>query len=630
MIFDRKQASLLVASAFAAVASAKTHSYNWTASWVDGYNPDGLFERPVIGVNGEWPWPDLKVKKGDRVEILLNNGFETSNTSLHFHGLFQRDNTQMDGPPYVTQCPIAPGESMLYNFTVPDQVGSFWYHSHSESQYGDGMRAAFIIEDTEDYPYDYDEEVILTVAEWYHKDVKTLTKDFMNRYNPTGAEPIPQNLLFNNTRNNSWVVQPDTTYLVHIINVGAFVSQYLYMEDHTFTVVEIDGIYVEKNETEMLYITVAQRYTVLITTKSDTSKNYAFMQKFDDDMLDTIPGDLLLNSTNYIVYNETADLPTEYFVDSIDDFLDDFYLEPLTKEAAYDEPDYQIVIDVAMDNLGDGVNYAFFNNITWIAPKVPTLTTVMSAGEDATNPLVYGNNVNAFVLEKDEVIEIVLNNQDTGKHPFHLHGHVFQVIERAQDYGDEAVPVAYNESAPYDAPEYPMRRDVLYVRPQSYFRIRFKADNPGVWFFHCHIEWHLTQGLAIVLIEDPEGIQANQTLSESWLNACKTNNIPTVGNAAANSQDYLDLSGENKQHKALPAGFTARGIVALVFSCITGVLGCIFIGVYGMADIPDIDQRIAMDLGAEDALLEDDEEEEEESSAPETGASASEGASKTN
>jgi iron transport multicopper oxidase len=100
----------------------------------------------------------------------------------------------------------------------------------------------------------------------------------------------------------------------------------------------------------------------------------------------------------------------------------------------------------------------------------------------ATNPDIYGVNSHAFVLKKDEVVEIVMNNLDPGKHPFHLHGHNFQVIARSQDdEGEYANNVTF--------PKIPMRRDTLLVRPNGYFVIRFKADNPGIWLFHCHIEW---------------------------------------------------------------------------------------------------------------------------------------------
>ncbi|CUM53253.1 unnamed protein product [Debaryomyces tyrocola] len=591
-----KLCELFFISFIVSLVNAKTHTWYFKTTWVDA-NPDGVEERKVIGFNDTWPIPTLRVGKGDRINLYLTNGFDTANTTLHFHGLFQNGSSQMDGPEMVTQCPIPAGETMLYNFTVADQVGTFWYHSHTKGQKLDGMRAPFIIED-DDYPFDFDEEVVLSLSEWYHEKADDLIDDFMNRYNPTGAEPIPANILFNETRNNSWVVEPNKTYFVRIVNIGAFVSQYIWMEDHEFEVVEVDGKYVENNKTDMLYITVAQRYGVLIKTKNSTDKNYAMMTRFDDGMLDVIPDELELNSTNYMVYNKDKDLPKEYKVDSVDDFLDDFYLTPLNKEKLYDDADHAITIDVAMDNLGDGINYAFFNNITYVRPKLPPLMTVLSSGEHATNELVYGTNTHTYVLQENDVIDIVLNNGDDGRHPFHLHGHVFQLIARGPAI-TEGDPVEYADvEDDVEFPEYPMMRDVVYVEAQSYMVLRFKADNPGVWFFHCHIDWHLIQGLAIVLIEAPLAIQADprQKLQDDVKRHCEMLDMPYEGNAAGNSKDYLDLTGQNVQVADLPSGFTARGIVALVFSCIAGFLGIAMIAVYGMADIPDVEERVARDL----------------------------------
>lgn len=586
-------------------ALAKTHTWNFTAEWVDA-NPDGVLERKVIGFNGEWPLPTLRVGKGDRVELYLTNGLETANTTLHFHGLFQPGSNQMDGPEMITQCPIPPGETFLYNFTVGDQVGTFWYHSHTKGQTGDGMRGVFIIEDDE-YPFDFDEEVVLPVGDWYHKPGSELIPKFLNRYNPTGAEPIPQNLLFNDTTNNTWHVEPNKTYFVRIVNLGGFVSQYLYMEDHEFEIVEVDGVYVEKNTTDLLYITVAQRYGVLIKTKESADKNYCFMSKFDEDMLDVTPSDLLLNNTNFIIYDDDADKPEQYMIDSLDDFFDDFYLHPSNNETLFDDADYTITVDVAMDNLGNGVNYAFFNNITYTYPKVPTLLSVLSAGDKASDPTIYGTNTNTFVLQEDDVVDIVLNNLDTGKHPFHLHGHVFQLIARGEGVPDDESPVAFDPKVVTDFPEVPMQRDVVFVKPQSYIVLRFKADHPGVWFFHCHIEWHLEQGLAIQLIEAPNKIVSDpeQQLTQNHIDICKKAGVAYEGNAAANTEDWTDLKGENVQVKPLPAGFTARGIVALVFSCIAGFLGLVAIAIYGMADIKNIETDVVRDLDV-DIDVEDD------------------------
>lgn len=587
---------LVFISFILSLVNAKTHTWHYETGWVD-VNPDQMKERRAVGFNGTWPIPELRVKKGDRVNFYLTNGFDDRNTSLHFHGLFQNGSSQMDGPEMVTQCPIPPGETMLYNFTVADQVGTFWYHSHTPGQLGDGMRAAFIIED-DDFPYEYDEEVVLTIGDWYHDEYDDLVKDFLGLYNPTGAEPVPQNLLFNNTRNHTWSVKPNTTYFARIINLGGFVSQYLYMEDHEFEIIEVDGIYVEKNKTDLLLISVAQRYGVLIKTKDTKDKNYAFMSQFDDTMLDVIPSELELNMTNYIMYDDDKKKPKQYTIDDVDSFFDDFYLKPLSKTKLLDDADHTITIDVAMDNLGNGVNYAFFNNITYTKPKVPTLVTALSAGEQATNHLVYGYDTNTFVLNENDVVDIVLNNHDTGRHPFHLHGHTFQLISRGAAVDDDDDPVDFDPEDHDDFPEYPMIRDTALVYPQSNMVMRFKADNPGVWFFHCHIEWHLLQGLAIVLVEAPEAMQkdSRQKLTDNFKEVCSKGNMSVEGNAAGNTKNYLDLSGQNLQHKVLPAGFTARGIVALVFSCIAAVLGLAMISLYGMIDIKNVEDRVARDL----------------------------------
>ncbi|KAL6024332.1 ferroxidase fet3, partial [Candidozyma auris] len=149
----------------------------------------------------------------------------------------------MDGPEHVTQCPIPPGHTFTYNFTVDDQAGTYWYHSHSGSQYSDGLRGMFIIEEESRdlYPFTFDEEVPLTVCDWYHAQSSDIMSQFLSRYNPTGAEPIPQNSLFNDTRNVTWNVEPDKTYFLRIVNMGMFVpANNLYIENHTFTIVEVD------------------------------------------------------------------------------------------------------------------------------------------------------------------------------------------------------------------------------------------------------------------------------------------------------------------------------------------------------------------------------------------------------
>lgn len=99
------------------VAEAATVTYDFNITWVRA-NPDGLFERPTIGINGQWPLPIMTATVGDQVIVNVDNQLGNQTTTLHFHGLFMNGTTQMDGPGQVSQCPIPPGSQFTYNFTV--------------------------------------------------------------------------------------------------------------------------------------------------------------------------------------------------------------------------------------------------------------------------------------------------------------------------------------------------------------------------------------------------------------------------------------------------------------------------------------------------------------------------------
>jgi len=114
----------------------------------------------------------------------------------------------------------------------------------------------------------------------------SLISSYINLANPTGAEPVPNAALMNDTQNLTTPVEPGRTYLFRIINIGAFASQYLWFEDHTMQVVEVDGIYTEAAEADMIYLTAAQRYSVLIKTKEDASANFAYVSSMDKVGLD--------------------------------------------------------------------------------------------------------------------------------------------------------------------------------------------------------------------------------------------------------------------------------------------------------------------------------------------------------
>lgn len=109
-----------------------------------------------------------------------------------------------------------------------------------------------------------------------------LLAQFISYKNPTGAEPVPNSALMNDTQNFTLSVKPNKTYFFRLANVGAFAGQYFWIEGHTMKIVEVDGVWTEPAEAEMIYLTAAQRYGFLVTTKDDSSANFAMVSSMDE------------------------------------------------------------------------------------------------------------------------------------------------------------------------------------------------------------------------------------------------------------------------------------------------------------------------------------------------------------
>jgi iron transport multicopper oxidase len=336
---------LSVALCFALQTHAETVSYDWNLDWVS-VNPDGELSRPAIGINGKWPNQAIEASVGDRIIITLHNQLGNETASLHFHGIYQQDSNGMDGPPEVSQCEIPPGASFTYDFLVSylafsgfliiltfcqvNQPGSYWYHSHSSGQISDGLRGPLIVKDP-DSPYagKYSDELVVTVSDWYHDQAPFLIPYFLSpSQNPSSAEPIPYSSLINEAQDVKLAVKPATTYLVRIISMAAFSQIYVGFDQHDLTIIAIDGIYVEPRKVSTIYLAVAQRYDVLLTTKGSKDKNYAFFSNLDQDKFVTIPGYLHPNATGYLVYDDNQSLSPEAPMVDRYDIIDDFTLVP--------------------------------------------------------------------------------------------------------------------------------------------------------------------------------------------------------------------------------------------------------------------------------------------------------------
>ena len=144
------------------------------------------------------------------------------------------------------------------------------------------------------------------------------------------------------------------------------------------------------------------------------------------------------------------------------------------------------------------------NNTTFFAPSTPVLLQILSGNTNANSLLPKGS---VYDVPYNSVIEVHVNGGF--EHPFHLHGASFWVIK----------PVGtqiYN----YDDP---IQRDVVTTGSNYDDEVvfRFVTDNPGPWFFHCHIDWHLQDGLAAVFAADTREVSTiDPPNSELFSPAC--------------------------------------------------------------------------------------------------------------
>lgn len=185
-----------------------------------------------------------------------------------------------------------------------------------------------------------------------------LMDGFISVTNPTGAEPVPDAALINDGQNISISFEPGKTYFFRLSNVGAFSSQYFWIEGHNMTIIQVDGVYTEPAEAEMIYVTAAQRYGFLVTARNDSLANFAFVTSQDTDLFDSFSSDLNVNATGWLVYDDAKPKPTPKLLENWDSQYDDFDLVPYDKQKIFDHVDYSFNLDLSMINLGDGANYA--------------------------------------------------------------------------------------------------------------------------------------------------------------------------------------------------------------------------------------------------------------------------------
>ncbi|KAJ3142493.1 hypothetical protein HK100_002936 [Physocladia obscura] len=526
------------------------------------------YSRRMIGVNGTWPIPIVVLNFNDTFSLTVVNNLDKA-VSIHHHGIFQYGTVQMDGPGMVTQCPIPPGGTYTYTFPLL-QWGTYWIHAHWLGEYVDGLRAPLVINPPPSIQLaPFDDEFVVSISDFYNVEQPVALAQFLGIYNPSGAEPVPNAGLLNELDNPDQIIVPGKTYKVRFVSMATLVTYDIYIEGHDMYVVEIDGVDVEPSLQSSFSIGPAQRTAVIFKAReagNGTEVNYLLHAVMESSMFENAPANLVYDVTMPFIYNTSASAQMySATAPDFNDIMNELDLVPLAVLEALPTPDPKnsFLLEAGFQVYSDGTNHGAFNNTPYVMPVVAPLYTMETIGSQyVDNPAVYGASA-MVVSDFGDSAEIIISNTDSGKHPFHLHGHSFQLIYLSNNTFDPSNP--YPEKIAAN----PVRRDVVNVPGGGYAIFRFTSTNPGVWLFHCHIEWHLEAGLAALLIEAPSLV--TNTIDSTMKGFCDAQGIRSSGNAAGNLA--LDMSGQNLSPSVLPDYITARGWGAMVGCAISSFVG---------------------------------------------------------
>ncbi|KAJ8625797.1 hypothetical protein MRB53_034327 [Persea americana] len=524
-------------------AWGKTHHYNWvftTATYTR------LCEKKnITTVNGMYPGPNIYANKGDRVTVTVYNK-ASDNLTLHWHGVKQPRNPWSDGPEYITQCPIKPGSSFNYSIILSSEEGTLWWHAHSDWTRAT-VHGAIIVYPKIGTIYPFykqpDEEKTIILGEWWKADVNEVIADALL----LGNEPnVSNSFTINGQPGDLYPCsKPDTfrllvekgnTYLLRVVNAAMNNELFFSIAQHTLTVVAVDASYVKSFTTKYVMITPGQTMDILLQANQSPSLYYMAAAAFSNG--DGVSFD---NTTTLAIlqYNGSYTPPSSPHNYTLPIYNDtqaaNSFTTRLRSLASKDHPisvpstvDEHLLISVSINTIlcpnsscsgPDGNRLsASLNNISFVSPFTDILQAyyrsingVYTNDFPSIPPYFFdftGSNLSSSlelptrgtkvrVIKYNTTVEIVYQGTNliaAEHHPMHLHGYNFYVV--GSGTGN------YNRTK--DTPGYnlvdPPELNTVGVPKNGWVAVRFRADNPGVWFMHCHLERHLSWGMDTTLI----------------------------------------------------------------------------------------------------------------------------------
>lgn len=437
-------------------ATPPTHTFHLTAaparqSLAGAQNPT----TDIWAYDGRVPGPEIRVRQGERLRLSLENRLPES-TTLHAHGI--RLPNAMDGVPHLTQQPIEPGKTFVYDFICPD-AGTFWYHPHinSAEQVGRGLYGALIVEERN--PPDVDRDATWVLDDWRLDRDAIIDSGFRNLHDMTHAGRIGNTVTVNGEVRESFALRANERLRLRLINAANARGFALTFGGHDPKIIAIDGQPVEPHAAEDGRIVLGPGMRIDLILDGRGKPGERFIAR--DDFYRNVPYRLLdLVYDGVPLRDHVSDAPLRLAANPVS--------EPDLQRGLR----HQIVLGGGMmgrmtsavvDGREMDVRSMFRSGVAWAMNG-------MAATGHQHEPML--------TLDRGQTCVIELINDTAWPHPMHLHGHAFRVLSR-------------NGKAEKRRPW----QDTVLLLGREWVEIAFVADNPGDWMFHCHILEHQIAGM---------------------------------------------------------------------------------------------------------------------------------------
>ncbi len=471
-------------------------------------NFTGVDVKHALAINGSIPAPTLKFKKGDTALITVNNKTNEP-TTLHWHGLLVP--WDQDGPQFANTLIIEPGKTYVFEFPLT-HTGTYWYHSHTELQEQRGLYGAIVIEDDHDrFETDHDIEVVM--SDWtnehpdqvlanlkmdgdyyvYKKNTNTsiysairagkfwdYVKSEWTKMGPMDLSDVGYDaFLINGKQNQSLMnIKAGDTVRLRLINASA--STYFYAnlgKLFDFKVITKDGVEIQPLEVNEILIGIAETYDIIFTMPEH--KALEFKATAQDI---TGAGSLILGKGHHVEKVPMKMRPSPYGMGDMDHGGGmgdggghggghDGHAMKVSQEEIEQMP------------MTKRLNYKDIKSpkMTMFDMSLPRrdYTLELNGDMDRYNWTINGKSFSEdkFLMVKyNEVVRIKYVNKTMMHHPMHLHGHFFRVLNGQGHF----------------APKF----HTVDVPPMGEITIEFHANEPGIWFLHCHNLYHMKMGMA--------------------------------------------------------------------------------------------------------------------------------------